>query len=868
MKERLDRCLGNNELIVALPHAQVFNLPIVGSDHRPLLFDSHPTETHSPKIFRFEHIWTSAASCEQIITSAWVSASSTLAMPIWIANLKACQKSLSSWSLHHFPNSHKQVDILLSQLNHLHSNPIPDAGTQICSITKRIEELWVLEEQFWHQRSRVSWLKLGDQNTNFFHQSATKNRQRNRILRLRNSHGQWMDSDASIAATFLSYYQQLYTSVGPRDLDDILLLIDPVVTTSMNDCLSTPVTLVEVKQAILGLGSLKAPGPDGFPGLFHQTYWHSVNKVIHEATVSFFQTGQLLQEINKTHLVLLPKVAHPEHAFQFRPIGLCNFSYKILSKIMANRLKPFMPDLISENQAAFVVGRQIQDNVVIAHEMFHHLKLLKQSSMGAFGLKLDISKAYDSVEWDFLQAVLFALEFQPHWIMLIINCVRSVTLSILVNGKPSPYFTPTRGIRQGDPLSPYLFLFVSDVLSTLQINYSKSTLFFSPNTDSALVQTLSTLFGISSVTNPGKYLGLPTVWGRSKVSALAYVRESINRKLTGWNSGSLTQAGKEILIKSIAMAVPAYPMMCFRFPKSICRKINSLIAQFWWGNKGESGIHWLRWSALGCPKSQGGMGFRSLEDFNQALLAKQGWRLLTNPTALWVRVLKARYFSTTNFFDARKGSSPSWLWSSLLHGRELLHRHVAWQIGNGTDIPVWNTNWIPHLPGMRLTPHSSVDLKMTVDSLINWNTHSWDISAIGGSIAPSQCQAIQAIPLISPHKINKMIWPLTKTGNVLCTQAPTSLEAEALALRVGVLLARTMTASHFILETDSLQLVNMLSHSNPSTDWAVQPLVEHIQALTIDMGSHSWEWTSRLANQAADHMASLVRQSKCPTDWF
>ncbi|KAL6218659.1 hypothetical protein ACLB2K_011869 [Fragaria x ananassa] len=97
-------------------------------------------------------------------------------------------------------------------------------------------------------------------------------------------------------------------------------------------------------------------------------------------------------------------------------------------------------------------------------------------------------------------------------------------------------------------------------------------------------------------------------------------------------------------------------------------------------------------------------------------------------------------------------------------------------------------------------------------------------------------------------------------GKVLFTQAPTSLVAEALALRLGILLARTMTASHFIFETDCLQLVNMLSHSNPSTDWAVQPLVEHIQALTVDMGSHSWEWTSRLANQAADHMASLVRQ--------
>ncbi|KAL6210783.1 hypothetical protein ACLB2K_016015 [Fragaria x ananassa] len=148
------------------------------------------------------------------------------------------------------------------------------------------------------------------------------------------------------------------------------------------------------------------------------------------------------------------------------------------------------------------------------------------------------------------------------------------------------------------------------------------------------------------------------------------------------------------------------------------------------------------------------MGFPSLEDFNQALLAKQGWRLLTNPTALWVRVLKAGYFVTSTFLDARKGSSPSWLWSSLLQGRELLHHHVVWQIGS-----IYSS---PHCSG-------------------------------GGGFGSS---------------------------------------------------------------------------SGSSSDWAMQPLVEHIQALTVDMGSHSWEWTSRLANQAADHMALLVRQRKCPTGWF
>ncbi|XP_024195894.1 uncharacterized protein LOC112199065 [Rosa chinensis] len=779
LKERLDRCLGNAEWCAALPQSQ-------------------------------------------IITAAWVSAPINLAMPIWVANLKACQKSLSSWCLKTFPNSHKQV----------------------------------LEEKFWHQRSRISWLKLGDNNTKFFHQSATQRRQRNRILRLRNANGLWLDSDMSIADTFLQYYKQLFSTSGPRNLADILLLVDPVVTPAMNDNLLAPVTLDEVKQAIFGLGALKAPGPDGFPGIFYQTYWSIVNSVIHQATTSFFQTGHLLSELNKTYLVLIPKVPHPEHAFQFRPIGLCNYSYKILSK------------------------------------------LLRNSGLGALGLKLDITKAYDSVEWDFLRAVLLKLGFHVHWVMLIMNCVHSVTFSVLVNGKPSAFFTPSRGLRQGDPLSPYLFLFVSDVLSTLvqkacdiqwliplqitpstpkishllfaddslfffeatsatashllfllqtygnasgqQINYSKSSLFFSPNTDTSLINTISATLGVTSVTNPGKYLGLPTIWGRSKVSALAYVRDAINRKLQNWKCGCLTQAGKEILIKSIAMAVPAYPMMCFQF-----------------------------------PKSKGGMGFRDLQDFNQALLAKQGWRILTNPTALWVRVLKARYFPMDTFFTARKGSSPSWLWSSMLHGRDLLKPNVVWQIGNGINIPVWDSNWIPQLPASLSFAASSEFLGLvSASSIPNANLHrpvrpppkpKWLPplpTQIKINIDASWTKEGSGLAVVARNSFGCLVF-----GLAMFTFTASPLVAEALAMRLGVLLALSLRASHFLFEVDSLQLVNLLSHSTTSTDWAVLPLVDHIRDLTVDLVSHSWVWTSKMANQAADHIAWLARRRQCPAEW-
>ncbi|XP_040363945.1 uncharacterized mitochondrial protein AtMg00310-like [Rosa chinensis] len=163
------------------------------------------------------------------------------------------------------------------------------------------------------------------------------------------------------------------------------------------------------------------------------------------------------------------------------------------------------------------------------------------------------------------------------------------------------------------------------------------------------------------------------------------------------------------------MAIPAYPMMCFLFPKTLCHQIDSLIARFWWGNNGDSGIHWMSWSSLGLSKAKGLMGFRDLQDFNQALLAKQGWRIPTNPSAVWARILKARYFPLDTFFIARKGSSASWLWSSLLHGRDLLTSNVAWQIENGLHVPVWHSNWIPQRPEA-LAVRLGVQLALSIPS--------------------------------------------------------------------------------------------------------------------------------------------------------
>ncbi|KAL6205710.1 hypothetical protein ACLB2K_022964 [Fragaria x ananassa] len=332
-----------------------------------------------------------------------------------------------------------------------------------------------------------------------------------------------------------------------------------------------------------------------------------------------------------------------------------------------------------------------------------------------------MSKAYDRVEWGFLEVVMRRVGFHERWIAMILRCISTVSYSFLINGEVRGLVLPSRGLRQGDSLSPYLFLLCAEALSRLimeaevggrlhgvrvcpeapmishllfaddsliffraneeecgvvrdillqyervsgqQVNFQKSSISFSRNICLDAQFQLAAQLGVTRVTKHDKYLGLPIEVSYSKVEAFQYVQEKIEKRSKGWRGKTLSVAGREILIKAVLQSIPNYVMSCFELLKHLCIAMHSLLAKFWWGdNEGDKKIHWLAWDRLCKPKSEGGMGFRNLIYFNRALLAKQGWRILSRPEALVTRLLRAKYFPQSNFMQASLGSDPSFVW--------------------------------------------------------------------------------------------------------------------------------------------------------------------------------------------------------------
>lgn len=300
----------------------------------------------------------------------------------------------------------------------------------------KLEKLEEQKDIYWRQRAHVHWLEHGDRNTKFFHQYATERKRRNHIRKLRRDDGSEVSDVTGIHDLIVGYYRTLFESNAGNRVEELLHYVPVRVTQEMNQHLMGEYTDQEIKEALESIGDLKAPGPDGMLALFYKRYWHIVGEEITKDVKNFLNGGDMPQGWNTTTVVLIPKMDNPERIKDLLPISMCNVVYKIASKVLSNRLKVYYLtcDIISPNQSAFVPGHLITDNVLLAYEITHHLQNKRDGKEGYAAVKLDMSKAYDRVEWDFLKKIMLKMGIQNEWVETIMKCIRSVSYHIKVNG--------------------------------------------------------------------------------------------------------------------------------------------------------------------------------------------------------------------------------------------------------------------------------------------------------------------------------------------------------------------------------------------------------------------------------------------------
>jgi hypothetical protein len=576
------------------------------------------------------------------------------------------------------------------------------------------------EDIKWRQRSKTDWLQFGDKNSKFFHACANQRRRSNQIHSILDEQGLLRETQEDIGAAFTNYFNNLFATDGMEHMEEGLIAVEERVTGAMNETLLQPFNELEIRTALFQMGPLKAPGSDGLNAGFFQKNWEVVGPEVSKTILSILNSGEISRDFNSTFIALIPKTKNPLNVTDFRPISLCNVIYKMVSKVLANRLKLILPHIISSKQSAFIPRRLITDNVLAAYKTLHTMHANIWGRQGYMAVKIDMSKAYDRVEWEFLRSVMSNLGFDPRWIRLIMMCVTTANYEVLVNGIPAGRINPTRGIRQGDPISPYLFLICAEALSAMltkadnegvlrgvpsskrgprlnhlffaddsllfcradlshwnrlstllksyelasgqRLNVSKTAIFFSRNTTEVIKEQILEVAGIPSSQRYDKYLGLPALVGKSRMKEFKGIRDRVWKRLQDWKLKLISQAGKEILLKTVIQAIPTFCMSVFRLPKVLCSNINTLMRKFWWG---ASQVPWMSWNKLGESKDKGGMGFRDLGCFNKALLAKQGWRLWKEPDSLVSKIMKAKYYPNGSFLESHLGNKPSFAWRSI-----------------------------------------------------------------------------------------------------------------------------------------------------------------------------------------------------------
>lgn len=674
---KLDRVLVNDSWLSRYPLSLAHFRPRGLSDHNPALVDMGMNYAKIKKPFQFFLHFLEHPRFSLIVEEAWNAVIEGNPWFILTSKLKLIKDAFKNLN-QDVGNLHEKVnearESLLRYQNSLPNCPTPDQFFEEEHLVNSFSEALQQEEIFLKQKSRIQWLEKGDGNNKFFLQSCKGRWNQNKILSLFDDQDVEQTSHEGISKIAVDYFNALLgenKEVEPLPTDLLL----PEISEHHKEMLVMQFTTEEVLQTFKSMANNKSPGPDGFPPEFFIKAWPIIGNEVSKAVLYFFSSMKMPRIINSTALALIPKQEHPSRITQFWPISCCNVLYKCIAKMLANRLKLVLPDIISPCQSAFVSNRTIGDNILLAQSLCRGYHL--QSGPPRCAVKLDIHKAFDSLNWNFIFSALERMGFPTIFLKWLNICISTAMVSVKINGALEGFFQCKSGLRQGDPLSPALFVLAMEVFSALVRKYSTNpdfkyhwrasqvqlthlifaddVLLFSKGDKDSMKILLDTINHFSQIswllpnasksncffcnipsdvahdilqysgyqlgTLPIKYLGLPLISKKLTTADCWPLVLRMCSKIDLWTSKFLKFSGRLQLIKVILFGIQSYWSMYLFLPTSVLKKLKSILAKFLWGGTNEKNCHYkVAWESCCLTKIEGGLGIRDPLEWNRAAI--------------------------------------------------------------------------------------------------------------------------------------------------------------------------------------------------------------------------------------------------------
>eukprot|EP00253_Pinus_taeda_P029823 PITA_29823 len=595
---RLDRCLVQSSFLLLGLESRLHILPCSVSDHKPILLEMLGHKDLGPIPFRFNPLWVKEPEFLNLVQDCWNLPVKGSSFYIWEEKLRRLKVVLKTWakSLPSPTKERKQAQDILAQ--HHAQREDAEITKEVLDKEAELQQIFhkacLSEEEHWRQKSRSLWLKAGDRNTAFFHKQAQVRKSFNSIAEIKDGNSTHKDFDSIKRAAF-NHFQNLYREEGVTDPNSKSLeAVSPKISYSMNQQLEAKISIQEIKDALSDMEPDKAPGPDGFTARFLQTCWQTVEKDLYKMILKSQTCQKIGGSTNSAFLALIPKEKGAKEFNRFRPISLCNIGYELITKVIANRLKGILPAIILKNLGGFVQGRQLADNFILVQKAIHSSQLRKEK------------------EW-------------------IHACITDPWIVSLVNGRAASFFKASRGLRQGFPLSPLLFVLhvsllsffvdqklvdqeilglniargVKNVNHTLFVNntlllgaasarsaskfkevlddYSEATgsnlnigkcKVFCWNISASTLSAIPRIMGFSASLNWSSftYLGLPIFRKLAYSRDWAPLLDKFKAKIQAWGFSWLNLAGKTVLIKSVLSSLPIFQFSVILAPSGIIKK--------------------------------------------------------------------------------------------------------------------------------------------------------------------------------------------------------------------------------------------------------------------------------------------------------